>query len=186
MSRIFGTFLFCLMLSCVGASTASSRAWKATPEALARDYATILDTRAQGELVVLAWFAPALVPQSAPGAANVSAMLEKYVVLMITHAHLEMPTGKMSFDDIDTLEARDQSQRPLGLVTRDALPPATAGAVTTLEALFRQSFGAMGSGMKTFVFDAGTVHSCQKGELSVPYGGETYTWETPFPGCPQN
>jgi hypothetical protein len=37
--------------------------------------------------------------------------------------------------------------------------------------------------MRWFVFDGSTIHSCQPGKLSVPYGGETYIYDTPIPGC---
>jgi hypothetical protein len=36
---------------------------------------------------------------------------------------------------------------------------------------------------KFFTFDAETVRACEKEKLSVPLAGETYFWETPFPGC---
>jgi hypothetical protein len=37
--------------------------------------------------------------------------------------------------------------------------------------------------MEFFTFDAGRAHACAKGAISIPLAGETYTWETPFPGC---
>ena len=39
-----------------------SREWKATPEALAREYATINDSRPGGELILLLWFVPEMAP----------------------------------------------------------------------------------------------------------------------------
>ena len=51
LSRLFGTALITAMLSAVAVSTASSRNWKATPDAIARDYATINDARPGGELI---------------------------------------------------------------------------------------------------------------------------------------
>jgi hypothetical protein len=55
--------------------------------------------------------------------------------------------------------------------------------LVAVEQMFRQSLGAMGKGTKMFVFDAGDVGSCKKGELDIPLAGDTYTWKTPFPGC---
>jgi hypothetical protein len=55
--------------------------------------------------------------------------------------------------------------------------------ITGMEAVFRQSLGAMGSGMKTFLFNGEGIDSCKKGQLAVQFAGETYTWDTPFPGC---
>jgi hypothetical protein len=43
----------------------------------------------------------------------------------------------------------------------------------------------MGKGMRMFVFEGGAIDACKKGQLSVPLASETYTWDTPFPGCEQ-
>jgi len=176
--------LLCTMLSCIALSPASSRDWKATPEAIAMNYATIQDNRGKGELVVLIWFVPQMAAPGSNGAGIVSAMLDKYVVITVVHGRLVPATGGMSFDDIATLAANDQDDNPLTLVPKDSLPPVNIAMLASLEALFRQSLGPMGSGMKTFIFDTGALHSCKKGRLSVPFAGETYTWDTPIPGCP--
>jgi len=172
--------LLSTMLSCIAFSPASSRIWKATPNAIAGDYANIQDNRVKGEAVVLRWIAPPTLP--AEGSPVFKAVLERYVVILAFHGKFQS-SGEASFDDIDTLEARDQSDKPLKFVSSDTLTPAAAGALTAMEAVIRQSLGAMGKAMKTFVFDAGAVRSCEKGGLSVLFAGETYTWETPFPGC---
>jgi hypothetical protein len=177
--------LLAAMFVCIGLSPASSRVWKATPDKIAREYATINDTRADGELVLLMWFVPAMVRPDATGAAPLTAMLQKYVVLMAVHGQLDKATGSISFEDVNTLEARDQNEKPLALLARNDLPPTATAVLAAVETLFRQSLGAMGKGMKMFLFEAGTVDSCKKGELSVPFAGETYTWDTPIPGCAQ-
>jgi hypothetical protein len=186
LSRLFGTALIPAVLSVVAVSTASSRMWNATPDAIARDYATINDTRAGGEVVVLMWFVPTMVRPDASGAPNLIAMLQKYVVVMAVHGRLDKAAGTLSFDDIDTLEARDQAGKPLNLLVRSVMPPAPTAVLAAIETMFRQSLGAMGKGAKMFVFDAADVDSCKKGGMSIPFAGETYTWDTPIPGCPQN
>jgi hypothetical protein len=80
--------------------------------------------------------------------------------------------------------AEDAARTPLKLLSGDAIPPAVAGMVTTVESVMRQTIGAMGKDMVFFVFKGGDVHACQKGELAVPFGGEVYTYKTPIPGCP--
>jgi len=52
-----------------------------------------------------------------------------------------------------------------------------------LQAVLPKAFGPMGQGFRWFVFAGGAVHACEAG-LSVAYDGETYTYETPIPGCP--
>lgn len=177
--------LLAAVFSFVGFSSASSRNWKASPEAIARDYATINDNRANGEFVLFMWFVPSMVRPDQSGAQVLVATLEKYVVLMAVHGRLDKTSGTLSFEDIDTLEAKDQMGNPLAVMTRNDLPPTTTAILAAMETLFRQSFGAMGKGMKMFVFNAGAVNSCKKGEMSVPFAGENYTWETPIPGCPE-
>jgi len=182
--RLFCTAAMSAMLTISGLSAASSRSWKATPNAMARDYATINDTRPNGELVMLMWFVPFMVQPNAPGASALMTMLQKYIVVTVVHGHLDKTTGTVSFDDITALEARDQADKPLTLLARNDLPPTTIAALSAMEAVFRQSLGAAGNGMKMFVFQAGDVGACKKGRLSVPMADETYTWDTPIPGCP--
>jgi hypothetical protein len=110
--------------------------------------------------------------------------MEKYIFLAVAHGHFDRATGSISFENVDTLEAKDASGKSLTTVDRSSMPPATVGLVAVFERMAQQAFGALGHGMKMFVFDPGDVKACQKGELLVPYAGDTYTWATPFPGCP--
>lgn len=161
--------------------SAVSRVWKALPDAIARDYARIEDARG-GETVILMWFAPPTVKADAPTLALIQT-LQKYTVIVAAHARIEKLSGAVTFEEINTLEARDATGKPLTLLARENLPPTAAGLLTALETVLRQSLGAMGKGTKMFVFNAENVDACKEGELSVPLAGETYTWKTPFPGC---
>jgi hypothetical protein len=172
-----------ILLVYAASAPALSRSWKPSPTALARDYVTINDTRPGSEIVMLMWFVPELVPPDSPNAATVKALLDKYVILMVVHAKLDKVTAKFSFEDVSTLQAEDRTGKPLTLMARNELPPAATGAVAIMEALFRQSLGTFGQGMKVFVFEAAGVTSCKAGGLSVRFAGETYTWQTPIPGC---
>lgn len=169
------------MLSCVGfSSSASSRPWKPTPAQIAADYASIGHNRGNGDIVTIGWWAS---PTARPGTQLV-AILEKYVLISVTHSHQNLnEAAGISFDDIKILEARDESGRALTPVPRDELPPASIGLLATFEAGFRRALGPRGNGVRFFLFDAGAVRACEKGGISVPFDGETYTWETPFPGC---
>jgi len=169
-------------LSLIGFSPASSRVWlssQASPDKLASDYATIHDSRDGGEAVDIVWFVPLMLR---PTSERLAAALQKYVVIMAVHSQLNKTTGTAAFEDIDILQARDETGKPLTIVAKNDLPPETASQFATMESVFRGS-GGVRKGAKMFVFDAGSVNSCKKGRLSVPFAGETYTWETPFPGC---
>jgi hypothetical protein len=170
------------MLSFVGiSSSASSRPWKPTPTQIAADYASISHNRGNGDIVTIGWWAS---PTARPGTQLV-AILEQYILISATHSHqnFNQPAAGISFDDIKTLEAPEESGNALTPVPRDELPPASIGLLATFEAGYRQGLGPRAKGASFFLFDAGAVRACEKGGISVPFDGETYTWETPFPGC---
>ena len=78
-------------------------------------------------------------------------MVQKYVLMVAVHGHLDKTTGIMSFDEIENLEVKDQSGKSLTPVVKADLPPTNTAMLAALEAMFRQSIGAMGKGMKMFV-----------------------------------
>jgi hypothetical protein len=181
--KVVATAVLAALLLSTSLMPASSRLWKPTPSRLAGDYAMINDSRPAGDLLLLMWFAPPMVRPEQPNAMQIRALLERYVFLSVAHARLDKTTGTISAENIDALEARDASGKPLTPVTRSNMSPTTAGTVTVIEKMFEQSLGAMGGGMKMFVFEPGDLGACKKGQLSVPFADETYTWDTPFPGC---
>jgi hypothetical protein len=162
-------------------SSASSRPWKPTPTQLAGDYASITHIKGSGDFVTIGWWAS---PTARPGTQLVI-LLENYVVISVIHSqqNVNQPAAGISFDDIKTLEAWDESGKALTPVARDALPPASIGLLAAFEAGYRRGLGPRGNGVRFFLFDAGAVRACERGGISVPFDGETYTWETPFPGC---
>jgi hypothetical protein len=178
-SQRFNMLVLGVMALGITFTSASSRPWKATPSQIAGEYAQINHAKSSADFVNLRWWASPTVMSGTP----LAAILEKYIVVSVVHFHINQPGGTMSFDDIDTLEVRDGGNEPLTLVPRDKLSPVAIGVLAGFEAAFRQSLGRLGDGMKFFTFDAGAVRACEKGAISIPLAGETYTWETPFPGC---
>jgi len=176
------TLAVILIGACVAFSSSTlSRPWKPTAAQIASDYASIAHNRGNGDFVTIGWWAA---PTTRPGT-QLRALLEKYVLISVTHSHINLrePATGLRFDNIDTLEVRDESGNALNPLEQDSLPPADIGPLATFEAGYRNGLGPRGKGTKFFVFDAGAVRACEKGGISVPYDGETYTWETPFPGC---
>jgi hypothetical protein len=175
--------IFVAGLGCIGLPpSASSRPWKPTPSQIAADYASINHNRGNGDVVTIGWWSS---PTATPGS-QLASVFERYVLISITHSYLNLrePATGLRFDDVGKLEARDESGNPLVPFDQDVLPPASIGVLATFEAGYRQGLGPRGKGTRFFLFAAGAVHACEKGGISVPYDGETYTWETPFPGCP--
>jgi hypothetical protein len=179
-SPYFRMLLLSVTVSAISFSFASSRPWKPTPTQIAGDYAQINHAKSSREFVNIRWWAAPTVAPDTPFAR----MMQKYVLISVVHFHTDQG-GTISVEDIETLEARDSDDKALTLVPRTELLPTEVGMITTVEASFRQSSGRMGDGTRFFIFHAKTIHACEKGRVSVPFGGEIYTWETPFPGCSQ-
>jgi hypothetical protein len=178
-SRRFNMLLLGVMFSSVVFSSALSRQWKPTSVQLAGDYAAIAHNKSNTDFVNIRWWAEPTVMPGTP----LAELFHRYILISVVHFHVNPPVGTMTTDDIDTLEVRDSSGMPLTAIPRNALPPGAIATLTGFEASFRQSLGRLGEGTKFFIFDAGAVRACGTGGISVPFAGETYTWETPFPGC---
>jgi hypothetical protein len=148
---------------------------------MAQDYANIVDQRGRGDLVMLLWLVPEAIPEDQHVAREI---LSKYVVLGAVHAKMDA-IGTFSFDDINSLNASDTSGRPLVALDNSSMPPTITGALATVQAIMSQAAGPFGRGIHWFVYRGGTVGSCQKGGMSIQLADETYTYETPIPGCPK-
>jgi hypothetical protein len=160
---------------------AAARSWHPAGRVLAQDYLVITDDRPGHDIALVFWMAWPLV-DNAP--TMVRELLDKYVVLGVAHGRVDVG-GKMVFDKEESATAASLNGGPLKLLNEANYPPAVAGAVATLGGFMRQSMGALGEGMKFLVFESGDVRACEKGQLSVTYSGETYTYDTPIPGCPK-
>ncbi|MGH6872573.1 MAG: hypothetical protein ACREHE_13815 [Rhizomicrobium sp.] len=158
---------------------AAARNWKSTPQDLAQDYSQILDNRGKGELVMIWWISSPVMPQY-PDAQKV---LDRYVIIGVVHANVT-PGGTMEFDPDSTVTVKDGAGTTLTELPVNSQPPVVAGMLTTLEGVLRGALGSMGQGIHWLVFEGGNTSACTKGELSVQYSGETYTYQTPIPGCP--
>jgi hypothetical protein len=158
------------------AAPAGARPWKPTPQALAQDYLQIQQVKANSELVLLMWIAPPMIAQP-----QFSAILDKYVVIGVAHGRPGV--GGLLFDDIPTLEVKDDGGNALKPVADKDLPADAAQSIQILTGSIKQATGMVGQGVHFFVFE-GNVHACEKGRLVVPYDGEEYTFDTPVPGCP--
>lgn len=159
---------------------AAARPWKPTPQALATDYAQITHQRGARDVVVVLWLVPQMMPVVSEEARE---FLDKYAVIGVGHGHMSIG-GAMTFDDIAGVQASDGGGNALVLLSGDSIPPMAQAMLVGLQGVFQKSFGALGQGFRWFVFEAGAVHSCESGTLSIAYDGETYTYETPIPGCP--
>jgi hypothetical protein len=174
--------LACLSIAMGAMCTpADARLWKPKSTDLALDYSEIVDNRGGGEIVISWWFAPPAVGQY-PAAKD---MLDRYVVVGLAHSHMS-PGGEMVFETDAVATAKDGSGNTLNQIPTDKLPPMVSGSLMTMEGMLKQSIGAMGNGIHWMVFDNGALHACSKSGLSIQYAGETYTYETPIPGCPAN
>lgn len=161
-------------------AVATARPWKPTPDALALDYAEIIDHRGARDFVLVFWIVPQMLTVASE---ETRELLDEYAMVGIVHAHLHID-GTASFDEIDEVRAVDGNGSALVLLTGNNIPPAAQGALTSMQGVLKKMIGPMGEGTRWLVFDAGAVRSCEKGRLSISYDGEIYTYDTPIPGCP--
>ena len=157
---------------------AQCRQWAHNPTDLASDYLTINDNRGGGEIVLIMWLAA---PRFAKGPTQ--DMLNKYVMIGVAHAHTSKE-GTMSFDRTATLDAANAEGNKLTLLDASTMPPTVVGAMATMQSVFGRALGQFGQGVQWFAFDGSKMQACTKGQLSIPYAGEKYTFDTPVPGCP--
>jgi hypothetical protein len=160
---------------------AGARSWKPQGAVLAQDYSVITDSRPNRDLVTILWMTWPMTGSVSP---MVQQLLDKYIILGVAHGQID-PGGKMIFDKEESAQASGQDGAQFKVMDESNYPPAVAGAVVTMGGFMRQSLGAMGEGMKFLVFEGASVRACEKGQLSVRYAGETYTYDTPIPGCPK-
>jgi hypothetical protein len=158
---------------------AQARLWKPEREALAQDYAIITDVRKTHDVITVFWLAPPL----AAGSPAAQLILERYVIVGVSHVKQDTVTGKTESTNLDAVEARGSDGKPLAVLEGDKIPPTVAAVISGIGGTARQAMGVTGTGMRFFAFDAGNVRACGKGRLSIGYVGETYIYDTPIPGC---
>ena len=175
LAALFSATIYALL------SPAAARQWNPDTRGAALDYTQILHAKGNGEIVMVWW----VVPETFPSDANSQVLkdvLTRYVIVGVAHGR-NGAGGGMAFDTIADLRIADSTSRPLSPLAANTAPPEVTQALTSLQALARQSLGPIGPGMRWFVFDGSTIHACTPGKISVPFGGETYTYDTPIPGC---
>jgi hypothetical protein len=170
------------VLLLIHVSSAAARPWKPTSQALALDYAEITHQRGTRDLVIIIWLVPQMLGVASEEARE---LLDKYALVGALHQHM-LVGGTASYDANSLMQAVDDHGNALVLLTGDKIPPTAQGTLVILQAVMKKMIGPMGEGIQWFVFEAGSVHSCEKGGLSISFEGETYTYETPIPGCPAN
>jgi hypothetical protein len=161
---------------------ALARQWNPDSRGAAVDYTQILHTKGPGQVVFVWWVVPETFA-GAPNAQGLQDVLSRYVLVGIADGRAPGPGAPMTFAPVPDLKIADAGGRQFSPLAANATPPEMTQTITTLQGLARQNLGPVGQGMRWFVFDGGMIHSCQPGKLSVPYGGETYTYDTPIPGC---
>ncbi|HET7084517.1 MAG TPA: hypothetical protein VFI23_07095 [Rhizomicrobium sp.] len=158
------------------AAPAAARLWKPAPNEIAQDYLTINHNKGEEGRVIVSWMAsPAVTTPS------MKQLLDKYVVLQIVHTR-PVPGGVVTWDEIQGVQVSDGAGQPLKEVISDAIPPALIGMFATSEAAMRQTTQGRGKAQWS-VWETGAINACQKGKLVVTYDGETYSFDTPIPGC---
>lgn len=166
-----------LMLS-AAAMPASARLWKPTPAQLALDYLTISHNKGPEGRVVIGWMASPSITSPI-----IKPLLDKYVVISVLHTR-QLPEG-VTYDDVQGVQVTDGTGQPLKEVPGDAVPPALVGITASASASIRQTTQGKGK-IYWGIYEAGAINACRPGKLQIAYDGETYSYDTPLPGCDKN
>jgi len=169
------------LLTMTGPQPPSARQWRTTPQALATDYAHIIDQRSQREVVALIWLTPMVLPNDAASQLG-RELLSQYLMLGIVHADVNLD-GTFSFRKVPRLDIEANKSERRSAMDDTTLPPAIAGGLKAVQATFQQLLGPLGRGTQWFVFDGRDLPSCGQGGFVVPYDGVLYNYELPIPGC---
>src|SRR5215469_5797458 len=104
---------------------AEARLWKPEREALAQDYAIITDVRKSHDIITVFWLAPPLASSPA-----FQLILERYVIVGVSHVKQDTVTGKTESTNLDAVEARDGDGKVLTVLEGDKVPPTVAAVIT--------------------------------------------------------
>ncbi len=182
--RMFSA-LACLLLVfglvCGLVGPASARPWKPTVHEKAQDYLQIEHNISESEAVIIIWLAPQFFPQESMEP-SMEQVFQQYAVVAVIH---------FSMNDLGQWKAIVPSDVMLELSETDSLaplsgseiPPMVGSILHFLETSLASGFGAVGQGLKTFVYDGAGIDSCGGGKLWVRYLEERYEYEMPVPGC---
>lgn len=173
------TTLSTILFATAGPTTA--RQWTTTPTALATDYAQIIDSRSNREVVALIWLTPEMI-KAEPKNELARDVLKKYIVIGTAHAKIST-MGKFTFLNPKEVVLRIKGvgkRRPLD---PNSIPPSVIGVVTAMQRVFSQAFGKLGKGMHWVTFVGDGIDSCGPGLFWVDFAGEHYDYRTPIPGC---
>lgn len=170
------------LAAATASETAEARMWSKDPAAQALDYLMIQDQRGTKETVIVLWLSSALIPDSSPNAVNAKALLDKYMLIATLHAQLKTD-GTFTPIEGEPVEARGVDGGPLPQLDEATQPPAIVGALATVQSLFTKMLGPFGKSVHWTVFDGSNTKPCGNGGFRVVYAGETYTYDTPIPGC---
>ena len=162
-------------------NSVAARQWNPDAHASAFDYSQISHVKPSGEIVLLWWVVPEIFT---PNANNRSLLdvLSRYVVIGAAHGR-PGANGALSFENLPMLQIMDQNARTFSPLPDNGLPPDVTQAIANLQGLSAGQLGPIAQGMRWFVYQADSIRSCSPGRLAVPLAGETYTYDTPIPGC---
>ena len=174
MIRFFALF-FCA--TALAAAPASARLWKPTPLQQAQDYVAISHNKGSDGRVLLNWMA-----STTTTTPTMKDVLDKYVVINLIHTTASVGGAPPEWIEPEGIQVTDGSGTPLKEVSGGDIPPSLVGLIAASQAGLAQVTQGKGK-IHWMVFQAGAINACTNGRLSVTYAGETYTFDTPLPGC---
>lgn len=158
----------------------------------------IVDTHKSDEIVMVVWLSAPYVGAAIEKMPGMQEALDKYVVIGVVRVRRE--GNKILLDYGPAAKPSDQDDNPLVRVRGPKVPENIKKLVAITKmgwAAAARSGPSGGQGdilnyatkfyatkFRFLAFESGNVRACGKGQLRVRYAGETYTYDTPIPGCP--
>ena len=178
--------LACLLLVfglvCGLIGPASARPWKPTAHERAQDYLQIEHSLSETEAVIIIWLAPQFFAPASMEPA-MEQMFEQYALVSIMHFSMN-DLGQWTAIEPNGVTLELSESASLAPLEAGDIPPMVSTILHFLESSLAGGFGAVGQGLKTFVYDGEEIDSCGGGRLWVRYLEERYEYEMPVPGCP--
>ena len=177
--------LACLLLVfglvCGLIGPASARPWKQTALERAQDYLQIEHSLSDNEIVIVIWLAPQFF-DPASFDRSMEQVFEQYTLVAVIHFSMSDLGEFTSIEPTDVTLELSEGDSLVPLATGQ-IPPVVSTIVHFLESSLGGGFGAVGQGIKTFVYDGTQADSCDQGKLWIRYLEERYEYERPVPGC---
>lgn len=161
---------------------ADAREWSSSPQALAQNYLFITHRQSDSRFSFIYWGASPIIAGNDTSSITAREVIDRYVILGTGTLTIDA-TGVMRRARVPQPKVTNGEGTELELLEPADLPPAMLGVVVTMQQVMASNLGDVGDAIDWHVYEANGTTACTPGDLLVTYGGTTYDYRTPIPGC---